>query len=55
MLALMGFCAFAATAATQTTTTVSCQPASVTVGSPTTCTATASNGPSSTPSGTATR
>lgn len=48
-LALMGFCASAATAATPTTTTVSCQPAALTVGASTTCTATVSNGSSAAP------
>ena len=53
-LALMGFCALPATAIAPTTTTVGCQPASLTVGASTTCTATVSNGTSSTPSGTVT-
>jgi len=50
----LGFCAFSATAATSTTTTVSCQPAALTVAASTTCTATVSNGSSAAPTGTVT-
>lgn len=53
-LALMLFCTFAATAATPTTTSVSCQPASMTVGASTTCTVSVSNGTYTAPTGSVT-
>ena len=53
-LALMGFCALPATAIAPTTTSVACQPASLTVGASTTCTSTVSNGTATAPTGSVT-
>ena len=53
-IALMGLCALPATAIAPTTTSVGCQPASLTVGASTTCTAIVSNGTATAPAGSVT-